>query len=628
MYKNIILFLFIAISFSVVAIEDGFYETKSLRYKKDTINGIEVFFPKKQQEIFDAMFQSEMKETYFFIAKDYFCLEQEELSTKYFEKYDVISQNYFAKAIFYKKIGNIKKEIENLLLFLNNCNELEKNNYIEYVKKECQENNVNFPKYIEVSKLKLLLEIENELDFSQYYKQNQWTDEENKKILSYIESRNTDNRLELNKIMTALKENQSKEEYYFDKINSIFDKNAYYAYFSALKEKNEIYAPTNEFEELLFLKYQGKNFEVNENYDKKMNEAIIQKNFEKIYGLLMLNINDSNETKNYYNLSLVGEKYLAKFIKKIQLGMDIGEEGKREEILNNLIISYCNTYPIGAHIEEITLIRIGLTKDNLEKIKIIDEYLAKKMSKPIFLEKLKALNAMGNYIEIEKNVKVYLESNLMNKEILSEILISFEKQGKIHEGRNFLEKYGDAVSSFEYSQKNNLTTSSELKRAAIDNYIKNGNVEKIEKFKTEMVYSQYKEVISKGNSEFNKIASEKYPIEKNWIDNNNIRFFFFTENFQNYDSKMLEMLNLKKDKNDVEKYYMAKAYSYKGDYARAIDIMREIISKYRTEEIIVKFYLDILEKGGTKMDFDNALKKYGRTLNWESFITANGGNSR
>lgn len=605
---------FLMIAFSAVVFAGSEMEIEGLKYRKEKSIDIEIYFPKKIPDYFDNLMNYEDGEALFELAKNYLILDKITLADRYIAEYEKKSPNLLQIAKYYYTKGDAETGDKYINRYISKLSIDERlQNYGELKALIKKYGIVIDESKIFVSNLELLLNSESEAKFIEIYESIGWTADEKKAVAGYLSARDLEKSEKLKKIFYSIAEKEQIRNYYYNRIKTAGDIDAYNIYFEKGEKGEFPLEIKNEIEKMVYLKYKGKDEEFNRLLETEKNDAVLEKDYEKLY--LLLKIEGSREINGIYNLALQNDKYCYLLISDIENGTGIIQRGSEEH--KNLLDAFITYYPASRYLDEVFTYKADMSTDPNEKLIITDEILVKRFVYPIFVRKLRALNALQRYNEAEIQGRNYLEKNYPFKEVVEEVIIAMEKQDKQKELITLLDMLPEKGYYYEYSEKTKSTISQREKRGLANYYFTMRNYPKLLQMKDVLDYEQLMTLTNEGKIEFKEWAAQKYPFERKWNDISKQQFIIFNNEFVQFSEEIVKKLEAKSNRSDAEKYYLARYYSYKGDYKKSTDIFEDFVNRYKIYNEIIEAYINTVEKSGDKKKAQEIRNTNRVLLEWQ-----------
>lgn len=557
-------------------------------YKKVSFLSQEVYFPKPTSEYIDTLLADNSTESYAKLSELYFKLGNEAIMRKYFNFYMNSDADYLSKSRLCNAVGEYGLEISNILKYIENKPFKEKIYYRNYISKLIKEKNLNSNFKGSINKKDILISyIDSEKDFSEYFYTNSWNEQEKKEIVEILKKRDLEKSKLIKNIFREIADKYDIADYYYYKIENNYDVEGYSEYYAAIEEEGIEPIIRNEFEKLHYYQYKSNLTE----YKKLADELAVKYNKSKEYKKLYTLYKITGDMNILYNLSLINEEFLFKFIKEMYI-IDSGEDGsavngQNREMVLKTIDSFLNSYTESIYTQEVLKIKLAYLTDYEEGIKTADSYLAKGYDNYVFAKKAEFLSRAGKKGEAESMILSKLYSGYSDP-VLIEFLIKMVGQNS--QGLyNVLIKLDDKSYFFEYARKNSIKIPKELENEAIDYFFEAGDYTYLYQYKERLSYEQYRRVIENGMLVFMESANKRFPYEKEWMDLGRADYFYFNDNFKEFNVIAVRQLLEKRIRNDAENYYLAKYFYFTGDTKKAKEYFKGIAARYVFSEEIANF---------------------------------------
>lgn len=210
-----------------------------------------------------------------------------------------------------------------------------------------------------------------------------------------------------------------------------------------------------------------------------------------------------------------------------------------------------------------------------EKISKTEEYLRENFDQEIFEE----------YYKKTKNLiflKDYLVKLVFDKghEKYINYLISLDKS---YEDEKYLSLLFDKSYLFSYFEKNSKKIEEEFISEYIEYLYINKNYKKLYEYREKLNFPLLKILYSSGYKDVELIIRRKYPLELEFADLKNLKYFYFNENFV-FDEVLIKELERLKQLNSVETYYLSRYYKKIGQSEKAKELLYGLRENYNFEK--------------------------------------------
>lgn len=551
-------------------------------YKKVTFLDGEVNFPKTTSEYIDTLLKDKSIESYAKLAVAYYNLGNEEAMKKYFNIYLASEADYLEKSRLCHSVKEYGLEIKNILSYVENRSKKEKIYYQKYITKLIKENNLNESINLGISKFDILFSyIEDEDGFEAYFAGNRWSSEDKRKIVESLKNYDMEDKKKIFEIFKNTGNRYDVVDYYYSKIKTNYDFEAYKNYYYLLEENDIEVVIRNDFENLHYLKYKGNNEEYESMAEELRKKYLRNKEYKKLYTLYKI----TGNIAILENLSIINEEFAYRYIRESN---DNGSEIDSEKMLE-LIDSFNKSYPESKYSNELFKIKAEHKADSEQIISEINSRLAKHFDRDLLMKKVELYLKAGKESEAERSISEHIFWKYPDDELIEMYIAILDESDRKEELSNQLAKLTDKRHYFDYCKNNDIKIQSQYSKDAVEYYFDIEEYKELYKFKDELSYEQYKRVIENGLLIFIESANKKYPYEKEWMDMSRIENFYFNRDIMDFNIVVIKQILDKKIKTDAEVYYLAKYFYYAQDYVQSRQYINQIIGKYGFSEEMREF---------------------------------------
>lgn len=539
------------------------------RYDRVDLLGEKVYFPKRNSEYIEELLNENTDDSFLELAWFYSELGYDKSGLEYIKEYK--GNDRVKKAVTYHKLGAYNEEVEVIEILYDNLTEEEIRNCYEYILKISEDGKIILPeKYNSFKVYYLTYLLRNDLEFSNFFNRNTWTEEEESYIKELLAGYNLRESKWLDKVYQSIANPKERLEKAYAEIYNLEDTEGYERYFEIQKEAGIKISEKNDFELLHRYEYEGKTEEYSELYNKILKEAVDADDFDKMMSLYIV----KGDYRLAYNLALEDEGMHFKFINILSKTAD-------RNLVERAIADFEEKYPENRFGQEIKGIKINLVQDEYEKIDILKKYLEEKYSEKLLKEYLRLVNNINGQEEKNKIVEEYLFGKGMETDYLLREFINYNKDKD-----RFLDKLqllSDISYYFYYSQENKKSIDKKYEKEYINYLFERGEFKEAAKYKTKLDYSQYAQLIGRGYDKLKSEANKKYPFALEWADMNDIKYFYLNEDYT-YTQDIAEKIMELERRTAAEDYYLMKYYEQSGESDKAYEIGKKLGRRYLLKE--------------------------------------------
>ena len=351
-----------------------------------------------------------------------------------------------------------------------------------------------------------------------------------------------------------------------------------------LKEYGREVSFSNRYEELIYLKYSK-----SENYSELYEELFEEAKDNINYMQLLYNL--EGKFNLFYNMALKSEESFYSLIKYIE----------REKIKNieleYVANEFLTLYPESKHRDEMFLITLK-NRENEEKLVLLEERIGNRFKRDLFLEKIKVLEEMEDYLLVEENLREYIKNRYEDEEIVKKYVDLVKESESSIEIYDKLDILVDKTYLVEYVIENSMNLPDKYIPNLIEYYFLIGNYDGIYNYKDYLSYDDYyRLVVVEEREEYLESARKKYSKDINWLDIDFSTIYFNSE-FDSFDLDLIAKFDLESEKSDVEKYYLLRYYIYTGNIDMAYEYALDLKKVYAHDKNIVELFKQMaIEKG-------------------------------
>lgn len=531
------------------------------RYEKIDFLNTKAYFPKSNNAYLNELLNEESEEAFLSLALFYLEFGEKDLALRYLEEYS--GTNYLKKSKIYKLLEMQEKEFE--ILKDEGFAFLSRENY-NYFLNLAEKLSMDLPyKYSSYELLSLTNTIDKHIKFYEKYHSKNWSLEEKKYIYQMLKQSNLTSSSSLVNILYEFLPPEEKLLELYKRINSLEDKEAYYEYFSFQEELNIYIEEQNDFERLHRYKYNHQVDKFEKLYKKMLNQFLEESNFNKLMSLYLINFN----YRLAYNLAMVDEGLHFKFLSYIM-------ENKKKELGKRSLIDFYNKYPKTKFQKEVKEFFIYLEEDKELKIELMETYFLKYFNEEIldiYLSLIKNQVEEKDYIKRIENM--LFVKGIENKKLI-DLYLDFILNDKISGDKLILLSNKDYY--FDYISKNSIRVIEYLEDAYIAFLVSNSKFNILKDYRDKIDLNTYKALIQNGQKEFLELARKKYPFKKEFLDENNIKNFYFIDDFY-YKENIAKQIKEKERKSPVEEYYLMNYFYQEDINLEEADIIYERLSR-------------------------------------------------
>ncbi len=529
-----------------------------------------VYFPKSKSDYLNDLLNSEEKESLLDLALYYSKNDKKETALYYLDEYD--GDRKWAQAELYNNFGEYEKEIEVLQEYFSYLDEDQYRNLYDYIIKVKNEHNLRLgQKYDNFNIFYLTNLLDKPNEFYDYYKNNQWTDEEKEYLEELLFEINLRENRKLREVYFDIASNDRKLMKTYGDIYSLEDVEGYRNYFSLEEELGVEVEVKNDFELLHKLKYKKEKDKYNILYEKILKEIVSTMEYDKLMTLYFI----SGNYKLAYNLALENEEFHFQFLDNFRLNND-------KEAVLKAMNDFKELYPNSKYEENLLLIELTLQESDEDKLEVLKRYFAKYYNNRLARDYLRIIKNMAD-LDL---LKVTLEEFILEKGVEKDFLLK-EYIGLIEGSPDYLEKVKQLSNKKYYFQmvyEGNLKIEPYYEEEYINYLLSIDKIENIKKYKDNLSFDQYRKLINMGYSDYKVEARNKYPLEELWMDYNSIKYFYLNKNYL-YDGEIAEKLVNKEARSGAEEYYLMRYYEQSGNENKANEIRMKLSRRYPLDTI-------------------------------------------
>lgn len=530
------------------------------RYEEIDFLNTKAYFPKSNNAYLNELLNEESEEAFLSLALFYLEFGEKDLALRYLEEYS--GTKYLKKSKIYKLLEMQEKEFE--ILKDEGFAFLSRENY-NYFLNLSEKLSVDLPyKYSSYELLSLINTIDKHIKFYEKYHSKNWSLEEKKYIYQMLKQSNLTSSSLVNILYEFLPPEEKLLELY-KRIDSLEDKEAYYEYFSFQEKLNIYIGEQNDFERLHRYKYNHQVDKFEKLYKKMLNQFLEESNFNKLMSLYLINFN----YRLAYNLAMVDEGLHFKFLSYIM-------ENEKKELGKRSLIDFYNKYPKTKFQKEVKEFFIYLEEDKELKIELMETYFLKYFNEEIldiYLSLIKNQVEEKDYIKRIENM--LFVKGIENKKLI-DLYLEFILSDKINGDKLILLSNKDYY--FDYISKNSIRVIEYLEDAYISFLVSNSKFNILKDYRDKIDLDTYKTLIQNGQKEFLELARKKYPFKKEFLDENNIKNFYFIDDFY-YKKNIAKQIKEKERKSPVEEYYLMNYFYQENINLEEADLIYERLSR-------------------------------------------------
>lgn len=328
----------------------------------------------------------------------------------------------------------------------------------------------------------------------------------------------------------------------------------------------------------------AKYFATGENKEKNIYEKLFKyktqkndKEFDELYAELEKSVKEKGIIEEIFIFQILKEDYDAAkktSFQKPQLFLDLINymilNNNDKEKIKNYIVDFKENYP-KLYEKELLEIEIKFILKDEEKQTKIEEFLNVNFDAEIF----------NLYMKITKNqdyLKNYLKKLVFEKRI-EEYIVTLEKIDPSYNDEKYLKLLFDKKYIFSYWEKEGEKIPEEYKSQYITYLFDQKNYTKLNDYLDDLNFEQLKILYNDGQKEVLEKIRAKYPLEIEFADLNDIKYFYFNKNL-NFDLVLVKDLERQKQLNPVETYYLSLYYNSIGDKEKAEELLYGLKDDY------------------------------------------------
>lgn len=556
--KMLILNLFCA--FTLLGMDAGYYNEENVGDQK-------IYFPKSDTEYIDYLTKRTDADSYYELAMAHLKLGRDNIAERYMDLYKKEASDP-EKLIRYYRLSKNYPELEKAVdTLIATSDDEDRTKFKILVDEQIRQKNIpmDADKYF-VGKVEKLFYYRNDDEkFREYFNSEKWTRHEMNDYVKKVSMSSEKNSAAAEKIfdMFATERDRLRREYL--KIGRLSDIEGYKRYYS-YAEKNSISPEIrSEAEEVYYLKYKGKELEADQRARELAALYIEEKDYPKAQELFaiyegeeLLNfLMDTNE-REAYKAFMGGKNY------------DLG-------------IRYLSKYPAGKGAEEVYTITFMNASDE-EKAQLIQRY-----DKGYAISKEYTLGTMS----VEERETFYrkeiAKGNLRYMSEYAQILKGKDSQTAEEEVKNISRE-----AYVGYLVETGKPVSEENKIYVAGYLYDKGSLRELQTYAGYLYKDELKELAGR-DTYFRDYYRNKYPLEKENIDLDQARYFYFDDK-PNTDKWIVERLGEKRHLEPQERYYLAKYYHDQGDYVKSFRESEKIFRRYQLSDRIFNLHSENIKQ--------------------------------
>jgi len=352
---------------------------------------------------------------------------------------------------------------------------------------------------------------------------------------------------------------EEKEYINYFKIKSIDNLYDYSNYFGLKEDKEK-----NIYEKLFKYKFEKK-----------------EKEFEELYNVLGQSVKEKNITEEVFIFQVLkGDFEGAKttsFLKP-DLFFDLINYMILTGVDKELIKKFVDDFEVkfsGRYKREILNFKINNLLNDTEKLSLIEEYLNNVFDSEFF----------ELYFKLTKNLeflKTYTYNLVFEKrnEKYINYLISLDKS---YEDEKYLTLLFDKSYLFSYLEKNGKQIDSSYEKEYIEYLFSTKNYDKLYDYKEILDFRMLKTLYENEYKDVVEIIRKKYPLEIQYEDLTNLKYFYFNPNVT-FDLDLVKELERQKQLNPVETYYLSIYYKSIGENEKSDELQYGLKQDYNLKK--------------------------------------------
>ena len=347
----------------------------------------------------------------------------------------------------------------------------------------------------------------------------------------------------------------------YNEINSLNEIEKYFSYF-----KNGGTEGKNIYEKLYRYKFEGNKEE-----------------FDKLCKSLLEDASGTGDEGRSFIINLLLENYESakKFVEaKPEFFIEFIKYLEYKKVDKTLVKKYTEEFMqkySSVFEKDILFIRLNLTDSKDEKIKLLEDYLAKSFDKEAF----------EKYFELAKNkeeLKKYLV-NLVFQKTQEEYINYLIEIDKTYETKEKLESLFDKTYYFKYLEKNNQGIPEKYRNQYVEYLYNVKKYSKLIEYKDFLNLDMLKVLGNNGyKAEVTEIIRKKYPLEIEYADLGKIEYFYFNDKHI-FDEDLIKELLRAKQLTPVETYYLSRYYGSLGEKEKALELEYALKGNYNLKFI-------------------------------------------
>ncbi|MGM0508123.1 MAG: hypothetical protein ACQERZ_03035 [Fusobacteriota bacterium] len=556
------------------------------KYREDSILNKKVYFPKNNREYVEDLLKKGDNKSYLELALVYGKLDKKDSSKIYLKKYLEQTEeiDYIKISKIYNIMGDYNREIKIIDNIKKDLDIEEKRKVYKHIRKVITENNLNK----DISKFKLtkvdkaipFLKENDYLGFYGYYKSTIWNDSELEILKRELLKIDLEKRKRFQKFYFEIASKYEKLEYFYNNIKGIEDKSGFYNYFEKAKELDVKLNLKDDFETLYFYKWKKDELKFKKLYEQVFKKYLNKENNNELYKLNLI----QNDIKLLYNLAIGNKEYIYEFVTAKE------NQDVRHKLIENLDKSDSDK-KYAWKLKKENYFKVKEKMDFKEKLEILDELINLNPTNEIFQEKLEIIARQNDLQEdslYENALKNYIFNFYPEEKYVRDYINILVKDGKTLELYENLYELPDKGYFFEICNDYGYRIPEAYKkqRSYIDYLMDKKKYSNLLNYKERLTYEDYKKLLEDGQDQFEKFGQEKYPFKKEFIDLDNIKYFFFGDIFT-YSVDIDKILN-KENKTDAEKYFLSKYYKELDNEQKSLKYIKELYDKYKWNDKITR----------------------------------------